>query len=326
MLLGGKARIRLRFALWIVIAHAGWTDKSRVMFHSMAQQGTEVPLWCPNKGRVTTMALRGTVLLFIFFVTVGYVRAQTPLTAEDWIKSGVQSFKLSRYAEAQRSFEQALGLEPKNRSARLYLAATYMTQWVPGADAKENQENYRKAKTEFLRVIEADPGNSRALASLASLAYNSASVLKAQEQQTAFEEARKWNLCLTEIEPHNAQAFYYLGIIAWSRCYPKVMAKRTEVHFDAGQIGPLPEGTAKEQLQETCGAEIQEGLNALRHSLELNPENADAMSYLNLTCRLQANLVGSAGEAQSLIEQAEQWLNQSLAVKRKQAGGHLPEK
>lgn len=85
--------------------------------------------------------------------------------------------------------------------------------------------------------------------------------------------------------------------------------------------GPLPDEPKKQQLRETCSQKIEDGLGNLRHTLELDPENDDAMSYLNLTYRLKANFAISADQARSFIEEARQWTKRSIEIKRKKASG-----
>ena len=54
-----------------------------------------------------------------------------------------------------------------------------MVQWIPGAESPENLQFASKAKDEFLKVLEKDPNNTTALASLASLAYQRGAVAAA---------------------------------------------------------------------------------------------------------------------------------------------------
>ena len=51
-----------------------------------------------------------------------------------------------------------------------------MSQWVPGAATPDNAAFARSAETEFKRVLELSPINQTAVASLASLSYNSAAL------------------------------------------------------------------------------------------------------------------------------------------------------
>src|SRR5579875_3532857 len=97
------------------------------------------------------------------------------LQSRDQMNKGIQSYKNNKYADAVKHFQEAVKLDPTNANAQKYLATSYMIQWVPGADSPDNKKNYDMARKEFDRVLKKEPTNSLALASLASMAYNSAS-------------------------------------------------------------------------------------------------------------------------------------------------------
>ena len=96
------------------------------------------------------------------------------LKSRDQLNKGVKAFKNAKYADAVEHFKEAIALDPTNPNARLYLATAYMSQWIPGAESPENLEMANKAKDEFMKVLDQDPTNTTALASLASIAYNEA--------------------------------------------------------------------------------------------------------------------------------------------------------
>jgi Tfp pilus assembly protein PilF len=92
------------------------------------------------------------------------------LKARDHLNKGVQAFKSAKYSQAVDHFKEAVQLDPEFPTARLYLATAYMSQYIPGADSPENQQNAQAAEQEFLKVLETDPKNTVAISSLASLA------------------------------------------------------------------------------------------------------------------------------------------------------------
>ncbi|MBV9677804.1 MAG: tetratricopeptide repeat protein, partial [Acidobacteriaceae bacterium] len=57
------------------------------------------------------------------------------LQSRDHMNKGVQAYKGLHYADAVKHFQQAVQLDPGNSNAQLYLATSYMTQWVPGVDS-----------------------------------------------------------------------------------------------------------------------------------------------------------------------------------------------
>src|SRR5580698_9779507 len=94
------------------------------------------------------------------------------LKSRDDINKGIAAFRSAKYGDAVERFKEAAALDPTNGNARLYLATAYMSQWIPGADSPENLNYASMAQQEFTKVLQTDPTNTTALASMASIAYN----------------------------------------------------------------------------------------------------------------------------------------------------------
>src|SRR5581483_6443607 len=125
----------------------------------------------------------------------------TQLRARDQLNKGVAAFKNAQYPEAVEHFKTAVDLDPNFPTARLYLATAYMQQYIPGAESPENKQFASAAHDQFMKVLEMDPKNTVAIASIASLYLN----------QKEFDEAQKWYEKLTSVDPKNADAFYSIG-------------------------------------------------------------------------------------------------------------------
>src|SRR5277367_6462468 len=104
------------------------------------------------------------------------------LKSRDDINKGIAEFKNAKYANAVELFKQAAALDPTNSNATLYLATSYMSQWIPGAESPENVQFAAMAKEQFMKVLEKDPANTTSLASLASIAYNQAGALSGEKK------------------------------------------------------------------------------------------------------------------------------------------------
>ena len=73
-----------------------------------------------------------------------------------------------------------------------------------------------------MKVLEKDPKNTVAIASLASLHYNQAQGNQPMEKKMQkLDEAKKWYTKLAEVDPNNKEAYYSLGVIAWAKWYPE---------------------------------------------------------------------------------------------------------
>src|SRR3954451_9385686 len=207
------------------------------------------------------------------------------LQSRDQMNKGIQSYKGNKYADAVKHFQEAVRLDPTNSNAQKYLATSYMIQWVPGADSPDNKKNYDMARQEFDTVLKNDPKDSLALASMANMAYNSATTGTPEQKAAALEEAKKWNERRIEVDPKDSEAYYYLGVINWAQAFTPIQTARVQVGMKGTDPGPIKDKKVKAELQEKYGKSIDEGLSNLRKCLDIDKENEDAMSYLNLLLR-----------------------------------------
>jgi tetratricopeptide (TPR) repeat protein len=238
------------------------------------------------------------------------------LKSRDQMNQGVQAYKNNHYAEAVNHFKQAVALDPSNENAKLYLATSYYVQWVPGADAPDNLKNYNMAKETFNDVLSKDPTNSLALATMAAMAYNSASSGTPEQKQAALDEAKKWNLRRIEVDPKESEAFYYLGVIDWSQAFTPIQSARVEQKMKADDPGPIKDEKLRAELRDKYEKAIDDGIDNLKKCLDIDKENEDAMSYMNLLLRKKADLEDTPDAAKADIAQAEDWSNKSIDMKK----------
>jgi tetratricopeptide (TPR) repeat protein len=261
-----------------------------------------------TRSKLATVALAGGLLI----VSAGCEN----LKSRDEMNHGVQSYKNNKYADAVKHFKEAVRLDPTNQNAQLYLATSYMIQWVPGADSPDNKKNYDMAKSEFEKVLKNDPTNSLALASMASMAYNSASAGTPEQKQAALEEAKKWNQRRIEVDPKDAEAYYYLGVIGWAQAFTPIQTVRVEQKMKPDDPGPIKDPKVRDELKAKYQQTINDSIEDLKKCLSIDKENEDAMSYMNLLLRKKADLEDSPEASKADIAQAEDWSNKSLEMKR----------
>lgn len=241
------------------------------------------------------------------------------LKSRDEMNRGVQAYKNAHYVDAVNHFRSAVSLDPTNQNAQLYLATSYMTQWVPGADSPENNRAEKAAKQEFQKVLQKDPQNKIALASLASMAYSEAGFGSPEEKAKALEEARSWNLKRIEADPKDAEAYYSLGVIAWAQAYPNIQTERVKINMKPDDPGPIKNEKVRAELQQKYGKTIDDGLTYLQKAIEIDKENDDAMTYLNLLLRKKADIEDTPDAAKADIAKAEDFANKSLEIKKVKA-------
>src|ERR1035437_4523602 len=118
------------------------------------------------------------------------------LNARAELNKGVQEFTGAQCGKAVDHFKTAVELDPGFSAARLYLDTAYMQQWIPGTDSPENNKMCEAAFDNFKKVLEQEPKNSIAIASIASLNLN----------PKKWDEAQQWYEKLIAVEPQNADA------------------------------------------------------------------------------------------------------------------------
>jgi tetratricopeptide (TPR) repeat protein len=231
------------------------------------------------------------------------------LRARDQLNRGVQAYRNAKYPEAVERFKTAVQLDPTFPTARLYLATAYMSQYIPGAESPENLDMAKAAHEEFLRVLEQSPKDTIAIASIASLYFN----------QKKFDEAQEWNRKLIAVDPKNKEAYYTLGVIAWTKAFQLDAEARAKLGMRPEDPGPLKDKKVREALKEKNLAMIEQGLKDLEKALEVDREYDDAMAYINLLYRQRADLQDTSEAYQKDTDTADNWVQKTLDTKKLKA-------
>jgi tetratricopeptide (TPR) repeat protein len=246
------------------------------------------------------------------------------LRARDHLNQGILAFKSAKYGDAAEHFRQAIALDPTYRDPQLYLATTYMVQWIPGAESPENLEYVRKARAEFEKVLQQDPNNKNAMQSLAFVSYNQAQSLPADQKAAKYDEAAEWYHKLIAVDPTNKEAYYTLGVIAYAKWYPAVVLARASLKMRPDDPGPIKDKKVKEELKSKYSSIVDEGISNLQKAIDIDKEYDDAMVYMNLLVRERADVLDSASDYKQQIEVADNWLQKALDTKKIKASRTAP--
>ena len=133
------------------------------------------------------------------------------------------------------------------------------------------------------------------------------------------DEAMQWNKKRIEVDPKDAEAYYYLGVIDWAKAFTPIQTERVNLKMAALDPGPIKDPKVRAALKEKYEASIEDGLENLKKCLAIDTENEDAMSYMNLLLRKKADLEDTPEAAKADIAQAEDWSNKSLDMKKTKA-------
>jgi len=240
--------------------------------------------------------------------------------AREMLNEGVQSFKNGQYEEAARDFRRAKQLDPKLLNARLYLATTYASQYIPGAPSEENIRMGRAATEEFRGVLSLDPQNISSIDGLGSLVFQMAG---SPFDPDLFRESKSYHQKHIYLRPDDPEPYYWVGVIDWTPAFRANSLLRTKFNLSVrgrqlSDDAPLPPDLREEYAREN-GPTIDEGIDALKRAISIKPDYDDAMAYLNLAYRRKADIVASESERDELIKMAEDLVDKVKEIKEKRA-------
>ena len=236
------------------------------------------------------------------------------LRARDQLNKGVNSYKNARYEEAIEHFKNAVALDPRLVNAQLYLATAYAQQYIPGADSPDNNRYAEQAIDEFKKVLASNPPKEQKIHSLkgiASLYYN----MKKMDQ------ARDYYQQVAQLDPNDPETYYSLGVIDWIEAYQPRMDERAKLG-----LKPTDDPKGKDctellkAIKDKSEPKVQDGIQNLQKALQLRPDYDDAMAYLNLMYREEADLQCDNPDARKTdLKTADEWVDKNLATKKEKA-------
>ena len=244
------------------------------------------------------------------------------LKARDMLNQGVQAYKANQFDTAIEKFKQAKDLDPTLQTARLYLATAYANQYVPGSPDEANLNKARQAIAEYKDVLQRDPSNLPATDGIGSMLYHMAG--GPPPKLDLMRESRSYHQQHIKIKPDDPEPYYWVGEIDWELSYKANMQARQDYNKDMTakkQVkveDPLPE-KLRTPFAATYGADVDEGIAALKKAIELRPDYDDAMGMLNLLYRQKADMVESSDDRAKLLENADALVKQSIEIKQKKS-------
>jgi len=238
------------------------------------------------------------------------------LKARDHLNKGVQDYRNAQFQPAIMHFKEAVRLDPSLLNARLYLATAYAQQYVPGGDSADNKQIAQQAIDAFEDVLKMDNGatsaSTTALASIAQIYYS----------MKDFDKAKDYNQRRIKLEPNNPEPYYWIGVLDWGVCFPRAQTLRKDHNLDAAKdpahpndLPVIPE-KLRTGLADENGPLVEEGLNALKKAIDLKPNDADSMVYLNLLYRQKAEIDADNETREADLKQAEDWVEKALAARK----------
>jgi tetratricopeptide (TPR) repeat protein len=238
------------------------------------------------------------------------------LRARDQLNKGVTAYKSNKYEEAIDHFQQSVALDPRLINAKMYLATAYAQQYIPGADTPENNKMAEQAIEQYKHVLEMNAARDQKVNAgkgIASLYFN----------QKKFDEAKKYNHMVSDLDPNDPDPYYSIGVIDWTACYQPRMEERAKLGLKPDEnLNPKNKDQKKvcEELKVKNAPSISEGIESLNKAITLRPDYDDAMAYLNLMYREKADVeCDDLNARQEDLKTADHWVDQTLLTKKARA-------
>ena len=239
------------------------------------------------------------------------------LRARDQLNKGVTASKNAKYEEAIDHFQQSVALDPSLINAKMYLATAFAQQYIPGADTPDNNKMAEQAIEQYKLVLDMKSAKRdqrvNAAKGVASLYYN----------MKKFDEAKKYNHMVSELDPNDPDPYYSVGVIDWAVCYQPRMEERAKLGLKPDENLNAKNKDQKkvcEELKTKNSPAIQEGIESLQKAIKLRPDYDDAMAYLNLMFREKADVeCDDLNARQEDLKTADHWVDQTLITKKAKA-------
>jgi tetratricopeptide (TPR) repeat protein len=230
------------------------------------------------------------------------------LEARDQLNKGVQAYKAARYEEAIGHFQRAVNLDPTYPMTRIYLATAYMQQVVPDLDTKENLKNAQLAIDSYQKVLDEHPNDINSLKGIASLYLS----------EDKFDKAKEWQIKVLAVDPKDAEAAYTIGVIDWRLAYKNAGTTLKGAGLqDDGEGNPKAPKAVCAAIQKENTDAVTEGLKYLNQAVQVRPTYDDAMAYLNLMYRRQADLeCGNDAARKADLAQANSWREKAMGTRK----------
>ncbi|MFZ3342691.1 MAG: hypothetical protein WA213_17535 [Terriglobales bacterium] len=237
--------------------------------------------------------------------------AQLPAYKE--IELGKQALAHGKYDEAIQHFENANNQVQMNVMVQLDLANAFAGKYVPGADNADNARVADQAINYYQRVLD---GNTSRIASFN--AAKGVALLKAQMNQ--FDEAKDYFARAEKLDQRDPDSYYWTAVIDWTVSNQFRLQQRTKLKLK-------PEDSLPEKNHEICilvrgnnWSNLDDGIDNLNKTLELDPKSEGAMTYMNLVYLERADVeCDDPGIRKSDLKTAGEWAQKLAALKKLKA-------
>ena len=157
--------------------------------------------------------------------------------------------RITSTIEAIHHFQKATELDPANVNAHLYLATSYVSQYIPGVYSDDNNETAKSAIFQYQKVLDLNATNQQKINSAKGIAY----VYLNMKQ---WDESRKYYRIASDLDTNDPENYYSLGVIDWMQCYQPRMEERARLGMQPDARLNSQESRAEKGLRRASGKEL----------------------------------------------------------------------
>ncbi|HMG85456.1 MAG TPA: hypothetical protein VK574_06915 [Terracidiphilus sp.] len=238
---------------------------------------------------------------------LGSSASDNPAAREE-LNQGVDSYKGARYSEAISHFQKATELAPCLTLARAYLGTAQAQNVVPGLHTPDNLKTADASVENFKVVLAQNPHDINSLKQVAAVYFST----------MRFDDAREWQKKVLAEDPNDSEAAYTIGVIDWTRAHTHALAALTVAGLqDDGEGNHDAPPEVLESISRQNRALVEEGLQYLRRAIEGRPNYDDAMAYMNLVYRRQADVdYQNPALRDEDVAKAKEWAHKAMQTRK----------
>src|SRR6266849_5845302 len=233
------------------------------------------------------------------------------------IKQANEAYQKEDYALARTHYTRARKIDPSFPELSRMIGYSQIGLYIPDQESPQNEARADAAIRELSDYLKKRPDDRVARDALINMYLNAnrtsqaidyfrvylknnpadleavKSIATLYAKQGDFNESLNWYQKITLLDSKNPESFYIYGVV----CYEKV-AKN-------------PPADDNEKM-----AIIEKGKNVLQHAIDMRPDYAESMAYLNLLWRQQALLDAKTDpvRAQADVAQADTIRNKAIEI------------
>lgn len=205
--------------------------------------------------------------------------------------------------------------------AKLYAALKNAREYVPGDQSQENLRRGQAAVEGFREVLRSDPKNLSAIDGIGLMLFQ---IGGQPYDATKIQESRLYFRQHVQLKPEDPEPHYWIGVMNWTLSFHANGDLRARYNDHAAgkqqvRAADLLPNDLRQEFAREFGATIDEGIDSLKHAIELRPGYDDAMGYLSLLYRCKADTAAYQEERNRFLKVADDLAAHVKEIKQTQA-------